>query len=166
VLRAAHFFERGDFFAAKEVAEAFAQGKEVEDLARHFRMRGKGGLGIGLKAGAVKPDGIEHMFLELVRRPGEPQLKASLDAYGDDLARAGYITAAIAEAHRGHCPVKVKTAKKDPKDWETWSVTLRDTALDLAWAAQEKHAAKVQAAVTKINRTCNSCHEVFRDCSN
>jgi hypothetical protein len=164
MLKAAHLLEKGDFFAAKETAEAFAKGKEVEDLARMFRQRAKGGIGIGLKPGAIKPDGIEATFCLLEGRPVE-QLRANLDTQADDLARACYITAAIAEAHRGHCPVKEKKDKKDPKDWEKWSVTLRDTAIELAGAVQEKHPVKVKATLTKLNRTCNSCHDVFRDCN-
>ena len=166
IYQAAYLMERGDFFAAKKTAEEFAKGKEVEHLALivpSARSPARKGLGIGFQPGVVKPDGIEQMICQLSsNRPIDPKL---LDTHSADLARAFYLTAAIAEAHRGHCPVKQKTKKKDPKDWEKWSVTLRDAALELATAVQERQPTKVRSVAQKVNNACTSCHEVFRDCS-
>ena len=128
IFQAAYLMERGDFLAAKKAAEEFAKGKDVDALAMLFRLRtarARQGVGIGLQPGVIKPDGIERMIMELAndRRPIPANL---LDRHEADLARAFYLTAAIAEGHRGHCPVKQKVKNKDPKDWERWSVTLRD----------------------------------------
>lgn len=168
IFRAAYLFEQGENYAARQTTEAFAKGKQVEDLARLFRPRTarvRQGIGIGPQPGVIKPDGIEQMIMILANRsrPIPPNL---LDANPDDLARAFYLTAAIGEGHRYHSPVKVKQGNKDPRDWEKFSVTLRDSALDLAKVIRDKQpAANVRAAARKVEAACNSCHEIFRDCS-
>lgn len=162
IFKAAHLLEREDFLAAKQAAEAFGKGKEVHDLASLFRMRTKKGVGIGLAPGAFKPDGIEALLCQLDSdKSVDPKL---LEKHADDVARAFYLTAAIGEAHRSHCPVKVKNGKKDPKDWDRWCLQLRDSAYEVAKVVRE-NPVQVRAVAKKVNNACFSCHDVFRDCN-
>src|SRR5262249_35737170 len=116
LFKAAHLLERGDFFAAQQMAAAFGKGKEVHDLASLFLQRTKKGAGMGLTPGVFKPDGIEAFICQMdSTKPIEPQV---LEKHAADVARAFYLTAMIGEAHRSHCPVREKQGKKDPKDWD------------------------------------------------
>jgi hypothetical protein len=162
IFRAAHLLEIGDFVAAKQTAEAFGKGKEVHDLASLFRLRTKKGVGIGLTPGLLKPDGIEQFICQL---DSDKSIDAKLlQKHADDVARAFYLTAAIGEAHRSHCPVKAKNGKKDPKDWDRWCLQLRDSAYELAKVVREDPT-QVKTVVKKVNNACVSCHDVFRDCN-
>jgi hypothetical protein len=161
VFKGAYFLERGDLVGAKAAVASYDQ-NDMCDLVTLFAMRrapGNGGLGIGSKPGAIKPDGIEKLLNELAEKPINQSI---LDAHGEDMARAFYITAAVGEAHRPHSPVKQLQGKKDPKKWEEWSVTMRDTAIKLAEAARARQSVEVKTAAVKLNNVCNSCHEVFR----
>jgi hypothetical protein len=162
IFRAAHLFEVGDFWEAKKAAEAFGKGKEVHDLASLFRLRTKKGVGIGLTPGLLKPDGIEQFIGQL---DSDKSIDAKLlQKHADDVARAFYLTAAIGEAHRSHCPVKQKQGKKDPKDWDRWCLQLRDSAYELAKVVHE-NPTQVKAVAKRVNNACFSCHDVFRDCN-
>jgi hypothetical protein len=168
VFKAAHLLEIGDFFAAKQTIEAFAKDKQVEDLALLFARRTKQGprvnsLGIGPTPGAFQPDGIEQLIIQLDSdRLIDHKL---LERHADDLSRAFYITAVIGEGHRSHCPVKQKTGKKDPKDWDRWCLQLRDSAFEMAGVVQDKQPKTVREVAKRLNNACFSCHDVFRDCN-
>lgn len=163
IARAAYLFEQGDFLAAQESAKAFAKGKAVEELARHFRNRKHKGLGIGPRPDEIKPDGIELMLCRMDQQPPLPN--DFYDRYAAELARAFYLTAAIGEGHRYHCPVPNKQGKKDPKDWDRFSVEVRDNALSLAEALKQKQYDRARVLGKQLNHSCVSCHEIFRDCS-
>jgi hypothetical protein len=166
LFKAAHLFELGDHVGAKWEAAQFAKGKSVEDLAGHFRLRSRGGLGVGLKPNLFQPDGIEHFLMGLESNGNtSARLLQAANAHPDELARSLYIVAAIGEAHRHHCPVKEKKGKQDPKDWERWSVSLRDNALEMTKAVQAKELPKVRELGMKVNRVCIDCHDVFRNCN-
>src|SRR5436309_376013 len=57
----ADVMEKNDMAAAKKQAEALPKDLEADDIMSLFSMRKAkgGGIGIGSKAGAIKPDGIE-----------------------------------------------------------------------------------------------------------
>ena len=161
--KAAFWLERRNFLAAHAEAKEFARDKPVEDLARLFKPRTKGGLGIGFQPGAVTPDGIELLLLQLDKRAA--QLEPTLAAHAADVARAFYLTAAIGEAHRHHCPLTKKVGRKDPADWERWSVAMRDSAIELADAVQRRQPARTREVAKQLNNACFSCHDVFRECN-
>jgi hypothetical protein len=165
VAKVAYWFERGDYLAAQATAAEFAKGKDVSELATLFGRRRpqRPGLGIGFRPGEFSPDGIEQTICRL--DAGPPFAKELLEKHAADLARAFYLTAAIGEGHRSHCPVKKKEGKKDPKDWERWSVTVRDQALELASAFRHQQFASVPVLARSLNQTCVSCHEIFRECN-
>lgn len=158
VLKIADAFEKSDAAGAKKLAESLKD-EDLEDVMHLFKPRKDKGLGIGAKAGAVKPDGIELKVIALAMA-APPQKE--LDESSGDLAKAAYVAAAIAEVALTKIPEK-KEKDKDPKDWKTWAEDLRQGALELADASKAKKPALVQKAAEKMDSSCKSCHKVFRD---
>jgi soluble cytochrome b562 len=158
VLKIADALEKNDAAGAKKLAESLKD-EDLEDVMHLFKPRKDKGLGIGSKAGAVKPDGIELKVIALAMN--EPP-KKELDDAAADLARAGYVAAAIAEVALTKTPEK-KEKDKDPKDWKNWAEGMQQGALELASAAKAKKPADVKKAAEKMDNNCKSCHKVFRD---
>jgi hypothetical protein len=157
-----------DTFAKKDTATAKTQGdalakkiEEVADVMDLLKPRGDGGLGVGTKAGAITPDGIEKKLIDMTGK--HPVAQAQAASQADALARMGVEVAAVAEVAQHKCPVPKKEGPKDPKDWQTWCQDMRQGGLDLADAAKSKDAAKIKTAASKLNSSCTNCHAVFRD---
>jgi cytochrome c556 len=149
---------------AKELAERMIKADIGEDAVKPvmspLRLRDKGGLGVGPKAGVYDPDGIEAKILALAKKK---LTAAEAKKQADDIARLASVTAAIGEVAELHVPPK-KVGAKDPKDWKKWSNEMRDDALDLAKTVQaaKPDPDKIKAAATKLNGTCTDCHDKFR----
>jgi hypothetical protein len=158
VLKIADALEKSDAAGAKKLAESLKD-EDLEDVMHLMKPRKDKGLGIGGKAGAVKPDGIELKVIALAMN--EPP-KKELEESGPDLAHAAYVAAAIAEVALVKTPEK-KEKEKDPKDWKTWAEGMRQGALELADAAKAKKPGDVKKAAEKMDNNCKSCHKVFRD---
>jgi len=158
VLKIADAFEKSDAAGAKKLAESLKD-EDLEDVMHLMKPRKDKGLGIGDKAGAIKPDGIEMKVIALAQAA---PTKKELDESSGDLAKAAYVAAAIAEVALVKAPDK-KEKDKDPKDWKNWAEGLRRGALDLADASKAKNVAGVQKAAEKMDSSCKSCHKVFRD---
>jgi hypothetical protein len=157
VLKLASAIEKKDK-DAKEQAKAIAKKVELESLMHLFQLRSKKGLGVGLKAGAVMPDGLEKKVETLADKP------LTADALGDQataLEQMGYAMAAIGEVTLAKPPEK-DMGKKKVKDWVKWSEDLRDASLLLAEAAKKKDPAALKNAADKANTSCNKCHDIFR----
>jgi hypothetical protein len=157
VLKLAGAIEKKDK-DAKDQAKDIAKKVELENLMHLFQLRSKKGLGVGLKAGAVMPDGMEKKVEMLADKP---LAAAALGAEATGLEQMGYAMAAIAEVSIAKPPEK-DMGKKKIKDWVKWSEDLRDASLQLAEAAKKKDAAALQKAADKANTSCNKCHDVFR----
>jgi hypothetical protein len=154
---------RKDEAALKEEARRVAQKyKYNRPLMTLFRPRaGKGGgLGVGRKAVAVQPDGIEAKIKALARAA---PAAAELEEQGDALVRMAEVTAAVAEVIRHKCEVQRKTGRLDPQDWERWSGGMRQASLELAEAVRAKDAARVPAVAARLYANCTSCHRIFRE---
>ena len=153
VLKIADALEKSDAAGAKKLAESLKD-EDLEDVMHLMKPRKDKGLGIGAKAGIVKPDGIELKVIALA-------MNELVDS-GADLARAAYVAAAIAEIALVKTPEK-KEKDKDPKDWKSWAEGMHQGALELADAAKAKKPADVKKAAEKMDNNCKSCHKVFRD---
>jgi hypothetical protein len=172
-LRLSKAIEKGDVAAAKTDAAALASLKatapggttsfgptepDLGDAMNLLKLRSKGGLGFGLKppSGA---DGIEAKLISLSKRPlPAPQMAKQ----ADDLARTGYILAALSAICDGHPPKKKGTTGKGDRAWAGWTEEMRAAALELADAAKKKDSAGVKKAVNQLNKTCTNCHDEFR----
>lgn len=152
-------FQKGDKDGAKKHAEAVAKKiEEVHEVMDLFRPRNKGGWGVGDKAGAIVPDGIEQMLLKVGR---DAPAKGTMEKQAAALEQLGYRVAAIAEVAIAKAP-KQNKGKQLVKDWVEWSKDTRDAALQFAAAAKMKSGADVKAAAGKANNACNACHTIFR----
>lgn len=159
VRKLADSIEKGDAGAAKEQADAIAKTFELEEVMHMLLPRAKKGEGVGEKPGVISPDGIEARFLNLGKKPLPPK---QLEKEGAALARAAYITAAIAEVAERKAPEK-KEGTKDPKDWIAWTKDMKSASIELAKAARGKDPKIVKEAASKLNSSCSNCHGVFRD---
>lgn len=144
-----------------DLAKKF-QGKKpplvMEDLMHLFALRSKKGLGVGPKAGAVMPDGLEKK-VEALADKGLSAKQLEEEAAG--IEQMGYAMAALGEVSKAVPPEK-DMGKKKIKDWVKWSEDLREASLALAEAAKKKDANAIKTAADKANTSCNKCHDVFR----
>jgi len=119
-----------------------------------LRKKGKGNaFGVGKKAGAIQPDGIE-LKLNAIGRDAPGQATVNKEAAA--LEKMAYQVAAIAEVAI-HKPPKDKA-----KLWIGWAKDLRKAAPELAKAAKSKSPAEIQKAATLMTKTCTSCHTEFK----
>ena len=156
VLRMADLVERKDFVALKQQGDAVAKSiNGLDDVMNLLKLRSRGGLGIGAP-GTVAPDGMEAKVVNMAKRPlAQPELAKE----AKDLVRLAYVNAAIAQISEARADVD---GKMDPKAWQKWSVDMRQSAIELAEAAQAMNPARVKAAAKKLNTSCTDCHDKFR----
>jgi cytochrome c556 len=55
-----------------------------------------------------------------------------------------------------------KSGKKDPAEWRTLALQMRDQSVKLAVAANKTDAAGVLKASSNLYSACNQCHTVFK----
>jgi hypothetical protein len=159
LVKMADAIEQSNQAEAKKQADALKK-YELLPIMKQLKLRANGGIGIGPQPGSISPDGIEAKLIGMARKPLPA---AQLMKEGDDLAKAAYIMAAIAEIAKDRCPVKQKVGDKDPKDWVKWSEDMHKLSKDVAAAAKAKDPAKLKTVAANLNSNCNSCHTVFRD---
>jgi cytochrome c556 len=123
-------------------------------------LRNLGGLGVGDKPGAIKPDGIEKKVEGLGKKALLPnQLKDEAPA----IAKMAWEIAAINEITIAHTPDKdMGQAKK--KTWTDSAKDLQIAALELATAAEAKtlDPKTVQKAASRVDNNCQKCHGEWR----
>jgi cytochrome c556 len=161
ILKIADAIEKGDADAARKQADALAAKVDVlTDVMALFRLRMRKGIGVGPTPNAIKPDGIEAKIMALGKKAPTPKEATS---EGPGVAHAAYVTAAIAEIALRKPAVDKKEGEKDPAKWKEWSEAMRKSSEELAQAAKAGKGPEVKAAATRLNASCNHCHEVFRD---
>lgn len=160
IAKAGDLLKKGDKAGATKMAQATAKNlEEFYECMELFKPRKKGGIGVGDKAGAIIPDGIELKLITLGRdAPSASALAKEAEAL-EDMA---YHTAVLAEITLARAP-KADKGKARVKDWVEWSNDMKEGSMLLAAAAKAKAAADVKAAAAKINASCNSCHSIFRN---
>jgi len=159
VQKIAGLIAKGESAAAQQQAKTLAKDTELEEVMNLFKPRKKHGLGVGSKAGAVIPDGIELQFQKLGRDALSP---TTLNKEADALEHMAYDTAAVAEFAIAKPPAKDE-GKKTVKEWNNYAKEFRDASMAFAKAVQSKAPAAVHKAAEQVNGACNSCHSVFRD---
>lgn len=138
--------------AAKALAKKLEEIDEVMNLMRP-RKGAKGGLGVGDKAGAIQPDGIE---LKLVQMGRDAPSQAAADKQAKALEKMAHIVTAIAEV------AIAKPPKAKAKEWIRYAKEMREAAPKLAEAAKAKAPAELKKAAAAINAACNNCHTAFK----
>jgi len=159
IQKIAALIEKGDAAAAANLAKALAKNTDLEDVMNVFKPRKKKGLGVGDKAGAVIPDGIEQQLLKLGR---DELSRANLDKEAAALQHMGYNTAAVAEFALAKPPEKA-SGKKSAKEWTTYAKEMRKASIEFVEAVKSKSPTAVHKAAEKLNTACSSCHSDFRD---
>ncbi len=158
----AKLIEKGDEKEARKQAEALARTlEELNDVEHAYKLRGKGGLGVGREAGKVTPDGLE-LWLNAGSRDGVTP--KALEKNARAFEEAAWMIAALSEVNRASAH-SGKTQLKDRKREEVWlklSAGVGEGARELAAAIRAKNVDSFQMALRKINHNCNSCHFFIR----
>jgi cytochrome c556 len=163
VQKVADALDKGDTEQAKKLAADVAKSHDdLGDIMSLMQIRRanskKPVFGIGAKAGAMTPDGIEAKIIALSKKVDARQL----DKESMALVEMANRVQAIAEVANAKAPEKDEGQKKK-KDWLEWTSEMEKAAKALGDAAKEKKAPAVKSAAVKLNSTCNNCHGVFRD---
>ena len=161
IRKLAETIEKKDSAAVKKQVTILAkQVTELEDLMALFQARtgDKGGLGVGPKAGAITPDGIEDKVESLGKKPLPEK---ELDKEADALAQMGYQVAAVIQVAHAKAPEKDDGAE-ERADWLKFAEQTEKAALDFAAVARKKNAADLHKAAKKLDASCSTCHDVFK----
>jgi hypothetical protein len=150
--------DKGDPKAAKELAAKTGKAiEETTELMTMFRLRDKGGLGVGVTAGPNPArDGIEAMIRELSRNVPPVVLK-DVGA----LEEMGYMIAAMGAIVDAKGPPKGADAK-GKKLWHEYAHDAQLTGLAFAKAAATKNPVTIKMAAIKVNVACGGCHAFFK----
>ncbi|MGE3804755.1 MAG: hypothetical protein AB7K24_08800 [Gemmataceae bacterium] len=156
ILKLAAAIEKKDDKSVPKLVTAITGDKdaEIDILMVPFKLRNKEGFGVGDKAGLVRRDGIEATIQDLAKKaPSDDEAKEQ----GDALAKAGYVSAAIAKVI-----VPKNPDKKKEKLWKKYCTEYEKASLEFAAAGASKNAAMIHKAATKLDNVCISCHNDFR----
>ena len=183
VTRSADDDDKEDIDAAKKLADpvkkllaAVQSGKDVakaaEDLNKKgdlkhimwagFKSRDKGGVGVGEKAGAIKPDGVEAKIISMSKKP---MSGAQLEKESADLVKMAQVAQAIGDIAELNTPKKndPKDPKKTVAAWTKYTKLQKDSAKALEDAVKANDADKVLDATKNLYSSCTNCHSIFRD---
>jgi alanyl-tRNA synthetase len=132
----------------KAIAE-LAKKYSLDELMHAFKLRAKGGFGVGETAGAITPDGIEAKLQGLQKKEAD---KADLAKNGKAYATIGEVSLVLAEL-----------SEKDPKKWLEFVEKMRKGSKDLIVASNKSDAKGLKVAAKVLNDSCVECHGIFRD---
>jgi len=169
VNKIADLLEKGKADDAKKEAEALVKKKNYDPLTvgkfkdpmHVLSLRSKGGFGVGDKAGAWKPDGIEGQILSLKQKVmPEKDLKAK----AADLKRLAYVTLAVTEITAAATPKK-NDGKKKITDWQKYTKEMLEATKEFTAGVEMGDNKAVFNAAKKLDSSCTSCHQDFRPAS-
>jgi cytochrome c556 len=158
VLKLAELIENGD--DTKAATKGLAK-FDLNEAMGLLKLRSREGLGLGPRGGAypAKEDGIEAKIMALASK----ELPAAqLKTQAADLEKAAYVVAALAHVSEAHTPAR-KVGAKDPKDWAKFTEEMKRGSMGLAAAVKKGSPAEVKKVASKLNASCNACHEIFRN---
>ena len=154
-------YKKGDAASAQaQVAALAKKAAKLEDVKNAFKLRDKGGLGVGTTPGKIVPDGIELKLLALAEVLWQPLVNGE---QADALEQMAFRIAVVVGAFTALKPqTKVGSPKATPQNWAIWAHDMRAGAVDLIMAARKKDAQAIQAAAVKLNASCTTCHDAFK----
>lgn len=155
VLRLADSLDRDEDEIERQ-AQAIADKHDLGSVMWVFKLRDKGGVGVGNMPDTVRFDGIELELLALDRKPPTPK---ELQDHRDDFIRMAKVSLAVARA----TPLYASryTGERTGRDRRTWvqlSKDMRDGSQDLIDALKRDDLKAVKKAVNDLNWSCNGCH--------
>ena len=168
-------------------AAALVRTYSLEKLSWTFRLREKGGLGVGPKPGDSKPGDAAPVFVPypIGTKPGDappkpaavlpdgieaqlgaleqaPPTAAQLAARPKDLQHMAEVVRVLAEATPGYS--KEYASNEDArKKWSGFSDDMRQGSDDLIAAVKANDVQSLRKALGKLNQSCTDCHAKFRD---
>jgi cytochrome c556 len=142
----------------KKLAKDLAGKYDLEDVSWAFKLRQKGGLGVGPKAGLVIQDGIE---LKLIALEKKQLTAAQLDKEAADLQRMAEVARAVAEAIPEYAEKYTKTPKQ-AKQWNGYVEDMKKASADMIAAVKANDAKSIKDIANHLNTSCNDCHKKFR----
>jgi hypothetical protein len=146
----------------QEAAEEIAKRHDWEFVMQTLYPRAKGGIGVGGKPGAIRPDGIELKLIAIGNPAPKWQLsEKDLTAQKDDLVRMAQATLAIGRLAPSYAPKK-DSPGRPIKAWLDFSEELQTKSQDLIDAVKGGEPKRVQKAAGRLVSVCNDCHMVFR----
>jgi hypothetical protein len=117
---------------------------DIGDLMSQFKVARSGG------------QDLEKLMNDFIKKPTS----------GLDLKAAGLLANKVATISQyTEAMPPAAAANKDPKKWVQWSQDMRAAALDVSKAAKAGKAADTKQALKRMEASCTSCHNVFRDAS-
>jgi hypothetical protein len=119
--------------------------------------------GLGAVSAANRADAptIDEIMTEAHNKKKglEPKLKAALkDSKWDDAKKAADRMKELGEAL-----AKTKADKGSADSWKKLSGEYKTMTADIAEQVKKKDAKATEAALAKLNKACDVCHEVHRD---
>ena len=136
---------------------------EKADLMDHFHTLAKGGDGMHPELQSnIKFKGALNGTEEKLRYLSLKELSpTAMKKEAKELQLLGYRTSVVGALTYLYAPAK-KMGAKDPEDWRRFSITMRDSAAELATAAAKGDTAAVFKAGNTLNSSCSQCHGTFR----
>src|SRR5262249_32772502 len=135
---------------AKDLAEKHS----LEHLARAFRLKSKGGIGLDLEVEATK-NGIECKIIMLVKKDLAPEELAKESAA---LIKMAQIIHAVGEIY-AHVPHRNDKGKNV---WDKYNKDMIQGSQRLIEAIKSGNAKAVRTAAGKLNQSCCECHAIIR----
>ena len=160
ITKVADAIKKGNADSAKKLAAKANSLKDIEDnsdFMHLFKLRNKGGLGWGSKAGAnPATDGLEKKIQEYAKNV---KANEAADPANED---AALWIAAMAEMTKLRVPEKDQAGGKTKKAWKDFADEMRDAAAGFSKAVAGKNASAIKTAADKLNNTCLNCHSKFK----
>src|SRR5262249_28939156 len=146
----------------RKTADELGKKHDMEYLHVAFKLRTRGGLGVGCgRAPFGVRDSIELVLIDLAR-PNRPVPPPLLGPNRNELIAVARTTEAIAALTYAHTPQKAMP-NKDPAVWTKSNDDVILASRQLAEAARLGDAKAIKAAAVNVTNACNACHEVWRD---
>ena len=101
-----------------------------------------------------KPVADRNVLMEWQERVFSGMNRAILQKKDSEVVAHAWLLAELANVNRFH-------SKKD--DYRRWATEMLDTAVKLAESGKAKQFDEAKKLARKMNATCSSCHEVYRD---
>jgi hypothetical protein len=130
---------------------------ELDDLAKAYRQRRRGGIGVGPPA---SNDGVATKLWQIRDRD---LTAAQLRDQKADVARVAHSASAITEVARLFAPNVPHRNGKGAWEWHAFVDEVQQGARDLVRANRAGDARGVRAAASKVVEGCIICHDAFRD---
>src|SRR5262245_47277395 len=156
IVKLADTLEQGNVSArGKKIIDTF----DACDMPMIFRLKERGGAGIGSAAQAGHKNSIDDLVRDWAGR--KPPTQKELDAHQMDLVRTARVLQTLAELapHR----VEIYVPKTDAKRTAAWfqaSANFKTVTGEFRDALEKADLAKTRVTAVKLQKACAGCHQV------